>query len=260
MSKIIIKKEGGKEVAYRQESFLGGTYEVRIGDLTESAGFFDTGKETRNFSGPKVRIEKQTSSEASAGNKKGSVNGQEGVFSIDKTLGYETEKYPSFKPDSNTDPSSNYQDRTYKKGSSSSSGSISHDYSFGGIIGKATGIVASIFGLGIAAYIGLIGIGLIIAVAEDCKRYTKPKYEWGLPRILLGSPTEILIDYKGPGNIYLFDKNKYPELYGKFDLDKNGRVSMAEFDNKSYFLYIISREYKQGDLEGIVEDFVERSK
>jgi len=114
MGRVIVKNEDGKEVAYRRESFLGATYDVKIGDLHEN---FDGSKETRNSFDTNVRVERQRDFQFNE--RDGSVDGIEGKFSKDRVLGFEVDQHPGFKPShSPGDDSDNSND--YAHGSTSS--------------------------------------------------------------------------------------------------------------------------------------------
>ena len=86
-----IKKENGKEVVYRKGAF---GVESKVGELHER---WDGSKETRNLTGPKVKVERDTFSTRISQERNASVDGKEGKFSKDSVLGYELRNSPSFK-------------------------------------------------------------------------------------------------------------------------------------------------------------------
>jgi len=93
MDKIYIKNEDGKEVAYKTGWF---NTEIKIGELHERS---DGSKETRNFSGDNVTLERPDNGIfANPRERAGSVNGEEGTFSKDTVFDFEIENSPSFKP------------------------------------------------------------------------------------------------------------------------------------------------------------------
>ena len=105
MGDVIIKNEQGKDVAYRQESFFGLVYDVKIGDLHDN---FDGSKETRNSFNTNVRIERQGNFQFNE--RDGSVDGVEGKFSADRALGFKMTGYERFRPAKTVDASDDSRD------------------------------------------------------------------------------------------------------------------------------------------------------
>ena len=100
-----IKEEDGKEVVYKKGLF---GFDSKVGELHEK---WDGSKETRNFFGPNVKVEKETFWTEVSGERKASVDGEEGVFSRDKFLGVELRNSPSFKSHQKESDSETLTDR-----------------------------------------------------------------------------------------------------------------------------------------------------
>ncbi|MDO8459706.1 MAG: hypothetical protein Q7S74_01220 [Nanoarchaeota archaeon] len=158
MGEKYIKKENGKEVVYEKGIFV----DSKVGELKESKSIWDDSgtKVVEDFWGnEQVRIEPP--SFFSCGERKATVDGEEGVFSSGKGL---FESHPTFKPEEKEDSESSL----YSSGYSSSSEGSSYSGG-GGSSASGSGVLGALFLLGL----GVIGVGTCINEAN--KRNSLPE-------------------------------------------------------------------------------------
>ena len=332
MSKVIIKDEDGKEVAYRHESFFGVTYDVKIGDLHENG---DGSRETRNFSGDNVSVEKPISDNIFdfdvRTERKGSVNEEEGAFRKDTFMGVEIEDSPSFKP------SRSRTDRNFDNGSSYGSSGVGN-YAVSNSSGSgflSTLLVGSLIAAGVIigfkkmeeldsslgrkpntisapesgermlldrAYGGIMteseaqrlinesptlkkldAIRWIPAGFNQFKGGYADFFGSGLEGITLEQAKEIEINcfniayttnFKGDVLKYLdksitgfyvgtydqFFKNKNPQLFRKFDFNRDGKVTLDEALNPEMVRGVKTKlyEYPKRDIRILINEFLKK--
>ncbi len=275
MSKTFIKKEKGREFAYEQESFFGETYEVSIGELTESAGFFDRNKRTTNLFGTKVIVEKEIYEHN--GERKGSVDNQEGTFSRDENAPYGTENYLTFKPNQRDIASS-------KSGNKSEPTQKTSIFDYTSIGGKLVSGISSFVYVG--AVVGGLTIFSIIGL-ECCVDWAKnnlkvkndsfesvgsetysPRYNYYqhsnvahfflTDQMIAENKTFDVVElhYPNISKIYKISRKKYPSFYNKLDIIKDKKITAEELKYFQARIIEVSIRHKAGDLEGIVNDFI----
>jgi len=192
MSREIIKKEDGEEVAYRKERHLGLTYDVKIGKLHEN---LDGSKETRNSFGSDIKVDRK--GDFQFNERDGSVDGIEGKFSKDIICGVEIDRHPGFKP--NAAPSekdSSNHDNEY-------SGSSGHRTTSG--VGGNT--IANVIMFGILSLFGYCGY-LVCNDAPDSSIvnrnvpvYSQPRKDVYSPIVEKNDSIENMTTTSKPSNI-----------------------------------------------------------
>jgi len=67
----------------------------------------------------------------------------------------------------------------------------------------------------------------------------------------------VRINYES-GKSYVIDKDEYPKLYKKLDLNGDGKISLFELYKINPLLGRIISKYKEGDIKSIAKEFLER--
>ena len=245
MGRIFIKEEDGKEVAYEEGAF---GIETKIGELHEN---WDGSKETRNFFGPHVTIEKECDNVFEPFNfnkydREGSVDGENGSFNKNTIFGYETENSPSFKP--------NQSDRSIDRIVEVSSGSSGNNYntlSYSNSSGnsKKSSFFRNLGLLYVAAVIAYISFSHYLSninknnECKPCDNYYN----------------NLQIDYnESKRTFYKIHTLKYAEFYKRLDSNKDGKINKEEFDNMKMGDYVWAISHYNGDeYEQFIKEYQE---
>ncbi len=259
--KYIIRKEDGKEVVYEVKGWV----ETKIGDLKE--GNFGE-KYTTNIMGSQVSV-----SPNGFGKMEGNIDGVKGNF--EKNLFPKSDGDYTFKPNPASDESSESSGFSNVPNFSGSTYEGSHDtYSNARDIKKYDYFMN--IALGIMAGIGLF-IGSVVYFINNRMNPEIIQQPFEYVRVIPGNYSEFTsslknhlskkdlknpiisldICYLDPRNngVETLSKEQYPILYSKLDINKDGKVTLAEIVKQDSIIREKFAYYPSKSINEIIDGF-----